>query len=121
MRIAGKEPVIKTMKGGMSLNNRSRDNIKKNAAVLIGLFLIFITFGSAFYVASESGHTCSADDCPICECVKECANLLRQVGGSILPQISVMSSFLLIVLAKNIQFSIFSQDSLVSKKVRMND
>lgn len=103
------------------MNRRNRDKVKKNAAVMIGLFLIFITFCSAFYVAAESGHSCTDDDCPICECVKECANILRQVGGSILPRISIMISFLLVTLAKNTKLSIFSQESLVSKKVRMND
>ena len=103
------------------MNSRNRNNIKKNAAVMIGLFLIVITFGSAFYVASESGHNCPDGDCPICECIKECANILRQVGGSILPQISVMISFFLVVLAKSTKLLNISQDSLVSKKVRMND
>lgn len=103
------------------MRNRTITNCRKMAAVIAGALLVLLTLASAFYLSSESGHICSDDHCPICENILECSNVLRQVGGAFVPHVIGIVFFLTEVLVRRNILSIFSQESLISKKVRMND
>ncbi len=96
-------------------------NVRKKVAVMTGALLVFVLLASAFYLSVETGHTCSDEDCPICENILACANVLRQAGGAFVPHVIFMMILLLQVLVKDNILSTFSQESLVSKKVRMNN
>ena len=53
---------------------------KKSMAAVICIFLIFVTFASLFYVAREENHNCTGKDCPICACVHQAKQVLRNLG-----------------------------------------
>ena len=53
---------------------------KKSIAAVICIFLIFVTFASLFYVAREEDHNCTGKDCPICACVHQAKQVLRNLG-----------------------------------------
>lgn len=53
---------------------------KKSMAAVICIFLIFVTFASLFYVAREEDHNCTGKDCPICACVHQAKQVLRNLG-----------------------------------------
>ncbi len=83
---------------------------KKSMAAVICIFLIFVTFASLFYVAREEDHNCTGKDCPICACVHQAKQVLRNLGTT--PAVGFfVSPVIFIVLSI----------SLVHQKVRLND
>lgn len=98
--------------------NRRR-NQKLSLAVCV--LLLLVTFFSLFYLAMEENHSCTGEDCPICACIHETQQRLKNLGtGVISSPAFVQSAFLSMWTA--IGFSLFLfRPSLVSQKVRMND
>ena len=98
-----------------------RNRIRRNAAILVGAFLLFVIGLSFFYVAAEAGHECEDEDCPICMCVEECENVLRQIGNTVLPLAIAFVPAIFVILTKK-SFSVrIAGGTLVSRKVRLND
>ena len=90
-------------------------------ALTIGLLLIFVLMGSAFYVAAEAGHECADADCPICLSIEACESMLRQADSGFLPLVISLVISVSLILAGAAVVSHFSHESLVSMKIRMND
>ena len=63
----------------MTVSSHGRHWNKTFAAVL-ALALLLVVLLSSVYIAVESGHACHGEDCPICEHIEECRNILRQVS-----------------------------------------
>ena len=63
--------------GGKEVNSMNKaDRIL--AAALACLLAVVMLF-SAFYLAVESNHECSGEDCAICAVLNACENLLHQL------------------------------------------
>ncbi len=88
---------------------------------IIGLVMLVIVLFSSFYIASEANHDCRGEDCPICFCIQQCENTLRGVGSGITAQAAVIMPFLSILFAAAFIAAAASSDTLVSRKVRLND
>ena len=86
---------------------------KKSMAAVICIFLIFVTFASLFYVARE--------DCPICACVHQAKQVLRNLGTT--PAVGFFVSPVIFIAETVILpgFWIILSISLVHQKVRLND
>ena len=56
---------------------------KKSMAAVICIFLIFVTFASLFYVAREENHNCTGKDCPICACIRQAEQIVKNVGTAV--------------------------------------
>ena len=56
---------------------------KKSMAAVICIFLIFVTFASLFYVAREENHNCTGKDCPICACIRQAKQIVKNVGTAV--------------------------------------
>ena len=63
----------------MTVSSHGRHWNKTFAAVL-ALALLLVVLLSSVYIVVESGHACHGEDCPICEHIEECRNILRQVS-----------------------------------------
>ena len=94
---------------------------KKGMAAAICVFLIFVTFASLFYVAREEDHNCTGKDCPICACIHQVKQVLRNLGTT--PAVDFCSTP--VILASEtvvlLCFWIVLSISLVHQKVRLND
>ena len=55
-------------------------HLNKTFAAVLALALLLVVLLSSVYIAVESGHACHGEDCPICEHIEECRNILRQVS-----------------------------------------
>ncbi len=84
------------------------------------LMLVFVLF-SAFYIAAEANHDCSDDDCPVCACVRMCENTLRGVGGTTRVRSVPVAPVILVFFAAGLVVAAVSHDTLVSRKIRIND
>lgn len=94
---------------------------KKSIAAVICIFLIFVTFASLFFVAREENHNCTGKDCPICACVHQAKQVLRNLGTT--PAVGFFASPVIFI-AETVALPglwIILSISLVHQKVRLND
>ena len=76
---------------------------------------------SAFYIAEETVHECSGEECPVCECLQICEGILYETQGARLIIISALIAYELICRIGMNGSTVFSFDTLVSEKVRMDN
>lgn len=91
------------------------------AAALMGIVMLFVVLFSAFYIAAEMEHHCTSEDCPICACIHQCENNIRQMGHGAAEQ--TFSILFAVFFAMPLSFHDiqFSQATLVTQKIRLNN
>ena len=123
---------------------------RKRSAMILCVMFILVTWFSLFYVAKEENHICTGEDCPICACVRQVEQTIKNLGtGADLPdgtfviftcilaahawdlcQIPAMSLIVVFrtlvvletgVLLAAVCFLKLIPHSLVSRKIRLND
>ena len=96
-------------------------NRKKNIAVIACVLFVFVTLASLFYIAKEENHQCTGEDCPICACVHQAKQVLRNLGTT--PAVGFFVSPVIFIAGTVILpgFWIILSISLVHQKVRLND
>ena len=94
---------------------------KRIAAGVIGMLMIIVMLFSAFYISSETGHDCVGEDCPICACVQQCENVLHKIGGGLAFIISAIVPVICAVICAFLFVSDIQKNTLISRKIRMND
>ncbi|OON87056.1 hypothetical protein BXO88_05690 [Oribacterium sp. C9] len=94
---------------------------KRIAAGIMGFMMLFIVLFSASVIASESVHDCTGEECPICACINQCENTLRQVGGGIDLHTDSIAPFIFILLAAFPVTASLTAETLVSRKIRLNN
>ena len=91
-------------------------------AGVMAFMVLFVVLFSSFFIAKEAGHKCShCHDCPICTCIQQCEQALHTIGTGLVSALSVILPILFVFLSVFICVRRFSQDTLVSYKVRMNN
>ncbi len=94
---------------------------QKKMAVIACLVLLFVTFASLFYIAKEEIHDCTGADCPICACVRQAKQTLKNLGNCL----QSMFCAAMYLVAKSVLLTAtliyICTASLVSQKVRLND
>ena len=94
---------------------------QEKMAVIGCLVLLFITFASLFYIAKEEIHDCTGADCPICACVHQVKQTLKNLGNGL----RSMFCAVMYLVTKNVLLTAtliyICTASLVSQKVRLND
>lgn len=94
-------------------------NIKFLPLILSAVMFLLMAF-SAFYIAEETVHECSGEECPICECLQICEGILYETQGARLIIISALIAYALICRIRMTGSTVFPFDTLVSEKVRMD-
>lgn len=95
-------------------------SIKFLPLILSAVMFLLMAF-SAFYIAEETVHECSGEECPICECLQICEGILYETQGARLIIISALIAYALICRIGMTGSTVFSFDTLVSEKVRMEN
>ena len=95
-------------------------NIKFLPLILSAVMFLLMAF-SAFYIAEETVHECSGEECPVCECLQICEGILYETQGARLIIISALIAYALICRIGMNGSMVFSFDTLVSEKVRMDN
>ena len=89
-------------------------------AGVMGLMMLVIGLFSAFYIASETDHACCGEDCPVCACLRQCENILHGLGEGIAARSAAAPVRLIFLAAAFVTTAVF-QDTLISRKVRLNN
>jgi hypothetical protein len=102
------------------MKNLNNKQMKRIYAGLLAIMMLAVLMLSSMFIAIEANHHCEDDDCPICESIHQCLNILHGLGNKgavssvIIPVLAVLSiSFLPVC---DVRFA-----TLVSRKVRLND
>ncbi|MCR5153299.1 MAG: hypothetical protein K6B75_00475 [Lachnospiraceae bacterium] len=81
------------------------------------LFLLF----SGFYITEHADHECNHDHCPVCEMIEVCSMILKITGTGIVfaaVYIGLHTEFFL----RTVTYILcLTEDSLIARKVRLND
>ena len=94
---------------------------KKCTAAIICILFVFVTFASLFYIAKETGHDCTGKACPVCACIHQAEQNIRNLGTGVTAAIMV-SVIVFFVLRFTADHSfLISSSTPVSEKVRMNN
>lgn len=101
--------------------NSNTTKANKIAAGIMGIMLLVIVLFSSFYIAVEADHHCTGEDCPICACIQQCENTLRGIGDGTAAQSSAVIPVIFILFFSALFVAEFSQETLVSQKVRLNN
>ncbi len=101
-------------------NSKASEAKRMITGVMVLMMLATMLF-SAFFIAEEADHDCTGEDCPICTLVEQCENTLRGFGGGILSQLSGVISVLFLLITAASLIVVLSQDTPVSRKVRLNN
>ena len=111
----------KTMKEEIAVGKLRRINSNRIIAAIMGFMMLVVVLVSASYVAVEAVHDCTGEECPICACINQCENTLRQVGGGVELQFdSVFSVFFILIMAVS-GSAILTAETPVSRKIRLNN
>ncbi len=103
------------------MRDSKASGIIRITAGVMGLMMLVIVLFSAFYIAAETDHDCTGEDCPVCACIQHCESTLRSIGNGISVSSSVIIPFLFILLAAALFAAAVPSDTLISRKVRLNN
>lgn len=102
----------------ISQKEKTRERFKAAFAVLLLIF----TLGSVIFVAHEMHHQCDGEDCHICHIIQICDQNIKLLGFA-------LATFAAVRLARQkpgkalsaIEKSPVTYDTLISRKIRLND
>ena len=88
---------------------------------IISVMLLVIVLFSAFYISAEAEHDCTGEDCQVCAVIQQSENTLRGFADGMVLQLSAVVPVLFIILAAALFVTAFPQETLISRKVRLNN
>lgn len=103
------------------MRNSNTSRVLRITAGIMGLMTLVLVLFSAFYIAAEADHDCCGEDCPICACIRQCENTLRGNGDGTAVRSAAFTRVILILFAAAFVIPAASQDTLISRKVRLNN
>ena len=93
----------------------------KVTSCLLAMLMIIVMLFSAFYISAELHHDCIGEDCPICACVQQCENVIHKIGGGLFFIISAIIPVVCVCLGAALFVSDIQKQTLISRKIRMNN
>ena len=101
------------------------ERIIRRVAGLLAVVMLAVVLFSSFYIAEESGHRCTghceSEECPVCETLRLCKAALHQIGLGVVLLVSLVIPTILSTVTKSLRACTMTPESLVSRKVRLND
>ena len=97
-------------------------DLRKMAASLTVMVLLFVLLFSISYVTLESDHDCCGEECHVCECLEACGNALRlfRTGTGSAVHATVTTHAIFFVITIVFASAVFGKETPVSDKIRLN-
>lgn len=103
------------------MHSRNISKTKNFAVCIAAIVLLSALLFSAFFIAAETGHDCSGEDCPICVVLEQCENTLHQMNGGLTAVIALILPITFFLPAYSLFVCDQSSKTPVSNKVRLNN
>lgn len=94
---------------------------QRTLASLICAVFIIVTSFSLFFIVKEADHDCRGENCPICACIHQAEETLKQLGTGTVGVSAFLPFVETFVLALACTFLLVPCTSLISQKVRLNN
>ena len=94
---------------------------KRTVAGVLGLLLLLAMLFSAFFITAETDHDCAGEDCPICACLQQCENTLHRIDDGNALLTAIVIPVIITLISAFLNTPEFSQETLFSRKVRLNN
>lgn len=95
--------------------------LNRIGAGFMSFMMLSLMVLSLYFVSAEAGHECEGEHCHICECIEQCCNTVRRMGEGAIRLFTAAITVIFTVLSVTCVERRFSEETLVSKKVRLND
>ncbi len=102
-------------------SKKEQNNLISGISLFLCAVLIIGMLFSSFFIAVEHGHRCHGEDCPICQMVAVCENILDNVSTGLFIYAAVLFTVLFISNTNLLSTCNLKTPTLVSQKVRLND
>ena len=99
-----------------------KTDLRKIAASLTVMVLLFVLLFSISYVTLESDHDCCGEECHVCECLEACGNALRlfRTGAGSIAHAAITTHAIFFVITIVFASAVFGKETPVSDKIRLN-
>lgn len=97
-------------------------DLRKIAAAMTCLVLLFVLLFSISYITLESDHDCCGENCHVCECMEACGNALQMFRcGSGTGAVTAVAAYA-VYLAITLGFAslVIGRETPVTDKIRLN-
>lgn len=92
----------------------------KYLTLFLSGIITLIMLLSAMYMAEEVHHECSGEECPICECLHICEEILYETEGAEVVLVAAAVTVLIVYMMERGAVYMLLHDTPVSEKVRMD-
>ena len=99
----------------------ANSDLKRIAAGFLGLLVLAAVLFSAFYIAVEADHDCAGEDCPVCLCIRFCADTLNLFRQKAITVARILLPALCFSAAAAVFSALMTEESPVKGKVRLNN
>ncbi len=89
--------------------------------LILGMMALVSMLFSVCLACVETHHDCQGEDCPICACIHQCRESLRDLSAGLIPAFSVFFIVTAVYGINEFFLPFGKNDTPVSLKVRMND
>jgi hypothetical protein len=96
-------------------------NRNRILAILLAVAITFVMLFSVLFIAIESGHDCTGEECKICEQLSICVNTLKKISVTV-----ITAAFIAVLLYSQRVCSVYSLAvnvpcTLVALKVKLSN
>ncbi len=100
---------------------KKNEAISKFLCMAMIIVIIFVSLASLFYIFSEMKHECSGENCPVCACIHQAQQALRNLSSGAAAGQLMTAVFISLFAAFAVHFFVISCDSPVKRRVRLNN
>lgn len=94
---------------------------QRTHAFMICVVFLIVTLFSILFIVKEADHDCKGEDCPVCACIHQAEQTLKQLGTGIAPTTGIQPAVIPFILTLISVFLFVPCTSLISQKVRLNN
>ena len=94
---------------------------QKYLALIFSISFLFVSFFSLFYIAREEIHDCSGEDCPVCACIHQAEQNLKDLGTGMAVSSGLELFFQTDCILLPLCLCYIPCATLVTQNVRLND
>lgn len=94
---------------------------KKGMSLILIVAVLCIFFLSNLYISEHIRHSCIGDGCPVCAEIQHARGLINQAGAVLVFALWATGIVYVIVRGLPFIYSFIQRETLISKKVRLND
>ena len=100
---------------------RMHEKQRRIAAGFLSLLILAAVLFSAVFIAAEADHDCAGENCSVCVCIRCCAEFLSRLLPGVIAAVHTVLPALCVLSAALVFFALMTEETPVSRKVRLNN